>query len=118
MQSGVEVANGKITGTLKFIEGGLAQSGPLAGDGYFLALKFLTKNIGGWDAYTSVKVALDPSASGMQPVEILTDPDKNGVFKIKDDLSQSFKVISTFEVDGDPVTKTDTYDLSELTLVE
>ena len=89
MQTGVSVSDTAITGTLKFIEGGLAESGPLAGDGNFLALKFTTDD---WDAFTSVKVGLVPSASGMDLVEVKTDPDKNGVFKITNKDTQVFRV--------------------------
>lgn len=88
-QSNVSVANGKITGTLDFIEGGLAESGPLAGDGNFLALKFSATN---WSNYTSVKVGLEPSY-GTGLVEIINDPDKNAVFKITDHETQKFKVV-------------------------
>ena len=107
MQTGVSVANKKITGTLHFIEGGLATSGPLAGDGNFLALKFSAAD---WSKFTSVKVGLDPSA-GTGLVEIINDPDKNGVFKIAD-VDQVFKVVATDGID----TTTTVYDLSGLTL--
>lgn len=83
----VAVSGNSIVGTLKFIEGGLAASGPLAGDGHFLALKFT--NIDS-DA-TSVKVGLDPS-QGTGLVEIFGDPDMVGVFKIAN-TSQRLKVI-------------------------
>lgn len=84
MQSDVAVSGKKITGTLNFIEGGLSPDGPLAGDGYFLALKW--KNL---DTHTnSLKVGLKPSASGMEPVECFDDPDRNGVFKITDKDNQ------------------------------
>lgn len=105
MQTDVAVANGKITGILKFIEGGLAASGPLAGDGNFLALKFSDVDP---DA-TSVKVGLDPS-QGTGLVELLGDPDMNGVFKITDPSTQVFKVVST---DGIK-TNTQVFDLSDL----
>lgn len=109
MQTGVVVGNGKITGTLHFIEGGLAESGPLAGDGNFLALKFISDD---WNKYTSVKVGLDPSI-GTGLVEILTDPDKNGVFKVTS-KSQKFKVVAQ----NSEETKTAVYNLSGLTLEE
>ena len=83
----VAVSGNSIVGTLKFIEGGLAASGPLAGDGHFLALKFTNIDA---DA-TSVKVGLDPS-QGTGLVELINDPDKNGVFKIHDN-NQVFKVV-------------------------
>lgn len=83
----VAVSGNSIVGTLKFVEGGLASSGPLAGDGYFLALKFTNIDA---DA-TSVLVGLDPS-QGTGLVELINDPDKNGVFKIHDN-NQVFKVV-------------------------
>jgi len=76
-QSNVSVSNGKVTGTLKFIEGGLSPAGPLSGDGYFLALK--------WNApdpkATSLLVSL---VNGhMSPQEAIDDPDRDVVFKIE-----------------------------------
>lgn len=106
MQENIEIADGKITGTLKFIEGGIAQSGPLAGDGNFLALQFSDIPA---DA-TSVKVGLNPS-QGTGLVELLGDPDLNGVFKITDNETQVFMIVITTPRG----TETITYDLSELT---
>ena len=85
------MGNGKVTGTLKFIEGGLSPSGPLSGDGNFLALKFSADD---WTDYTSVKVGLEPSY-GTGLVEIINDPDKNGVFKVTDHETQKVKVVCT-----------------------
>ena len=110
MQSGVKVVDDAITGELEFIEGGLAQSGPLAGDGYFLALKFVADS---WSDYTSVKVSLYPSASNMDPVEVITDPDKNGVFKISS-TDQKFRITATKGVSS--ITKE--YSLKGLVLKE
>lgn len=98
--------NGKnIVGTLKYLE-----DGPIAGywgAGNFLALKF-----SGVDPRaTSIKVGLNPS-EGSGLVELLGDPDMNGVFKITDKTTQKFRVVIT---DGH-VTKTTDYDLSGLTL--
>ncbi len=107
MQSGITVADGAITGTLKFIAGGIAQSGPLAGDGNFIALKFVDPN--GAD---SIKAGLVPSA-GTGLVEL--DSDMNGVWKVAGQIGgvdQVFKVETT--VNG--VVKTQTFDLSGLTL--
>lgn len=114
-QSNVGVGSSNtISGTLKFIEGGLSPSGPLSGDGHFLALKFSDVDP---DA-TSVKVGLRPTYrtgervdddSGL--VELLGDPDMNGVFKVND-TSQTFKIVST---DG-TYTNTQVFDLSGLTL--
>lgn len=91
---------------MKYVEN-YVESGPLAGSGNYLALKFTATD---WDAYTSVKVGLDPSASGMELVEILTDPDKDGVFKISDKDAQNFVV----EVSDGSTTSRFEYDLSGL----
>ena len=107
MQTGVNVADNAITGTLKFIQGGIAP-GTLSGDGNFLALKFVDNNNA-----DSIKVGLVPSSSGMDLVEL--DEDMNGVFKVSGEVggvAQVLKVVTT--VNG--VAKTQIYDLSGLTL--
>lgn len=103
MQSDVSVADGKITGTLAYLDEGQLVTD--WGAGNFLALQFsdLDENA------TSVKVGLDPS-QGSGLVEIIDDPDLNGVFKITDKDTQVFKIVST---DGTS-TNTQTFDLSEL----
>lgn len=110
MQSNIVVADNAITGTLKFIENGIANSGPLAGSGNFLALKFIDENNA-----DSIKVGLVPSASNMELVEL--DSDMNGVFKISGEINsiqQVFKVVTTLN----GVSKTQTFDLTGLTLEE
>ena len=91
MQTDVVVKDGAITGTLHFIEGGLAETGPLAGDGWFLALHWSNPDA---DA-TSLKVGLQPSASGMDLVECIDDTDRNGVFKITPELNQRFVMVQS-----------------------
>ena len=109
MQSDVVVSDTAITGTLEYIEN-FAESGPLAGDGYYLALKF--SNID--DRATSVMVGLDPSqGSGM--AELITDPDKNGVWKITDKDTQVFVVESKNTSLG--LTTRQVFSLAGLTLV-
>ena len=77
------------------------------GEGNFVVLKFSDID----ESATSVKVGLDPSmGSGL--VELIDDPDKNGVFKVTDKNAQLFKVIIS---DGTKST-TKTYTLSGLTL--
>ena len=106
-QSDVAVADGKITGTLNFIEGGLAPSGYLSGDGYFLALKW--SNL---DSHTnSLKVGLVPS-EGAGMIECFDDPDRNGVFKITDKNAQKIKIVQS---DGTHK-NVQFFDLSGLTL--
>lgn len=101
----ISIVNGKVSGTLHYISDGvLAQDW---GAGNFIALKFTNLD----ESATSVKVGLDPSvSSGL--VEIINDPDKNGVFKVTDTNTQVFKVVST---DGTN-TRTQVLDLSGLTL--
>lgn len=90
MQEDVTVVGNKISGILKFIEGGLSPSGTLSGDGYFLALKWNNPDV----RATSLLVGLDPSmGSGMQ--EAIDDTDRNGVFKIADPNGQVIKFISS-----------------------
>lgn len=85
----VSDATGKITGKLKMVT-----SGPLVdrwGEGYFFGLDFSQNDLSG---LTSVKVGLDPSA-GSGLVELLGDPDLNGVFKVTDKEHQKFVVEQT-----------------------
>ena len=98
-----------MTGSLQFIEGGLSPSGPLAGDGYFLALKWSNPQ----NTVTSLKVGIVPS-QGTGLVECIDDTDRNGVFKVIDKTSQDIVLIQR---DGTH-TKTQTLDLSGLTLEE
>ena len=90
------VANGAITGTLKYLDTGALVTD--WGEGNFIALKFTDIDS---DA-VSVKVGLAPSA-GSGLVELINDPDKD---------TQKFVVIQT-DADGRP--KTQEFDLSGLT---
>lgn len=90
-QSDVAVNDGKITGELKFMEGGLSPSGPLAGDGYFIALKF--SNFASGLTYANVKVGLVPSASGMALQTL--DSDCDLVAKVTDIKNQKLKVVQS-----------------------
>lgn len=75
------------------------------GAGNFVVLKF--SDI---DAHaTSVKVGLIPSA-GSGLVELINDPDKNGVFKVSDKYNQKIAVITS---DGTN-TVSQYYDLKDL----
>lgn len=90
-QSNIAVSDGEVVGELKFIEGGLAPSGPLAGDGYFLALKF--SNFASGLTYNNVKVGLVPSVSGMDLQTL--DSDCDVVFKITDKDNQKVKIVQS-----------------------
>lgn len=104
-QSGISVVGDKIKGTLKFVKGGLAPSGYLAGDGYFLALKFSDVDA----TATSKKVGLVPT-QGSGLVEL--DEDMNVFIKIADKDNQIFEVVIT---DGTR-TGIQKFDLSELVM--
>ena len=83
MQTDVTIEGKTISGTLKFIEGGLAEEGYLAGDGYFIALTWSEPAEG----ITSVKVGLVPSLeSGL--VEGISDPDRTLVAKVTPSMNQ------------------------------
>lgn len=110
-QSNVAVADGEITGNLAFIEGGLASSGPLSGDGYFLALKY--SNFSSGLTYANVKTGLVPSASGMGLVSL--DSDTDAVFKITDKKNQKLKVVQS---DNNGHTNVQWFGLNGLTLEE
>lgn len=90
LQSGVTVADGKITGTLKMMK---AANGITSkwGIGNFLCLDFSAAD---WSAYSSVMVGLDNSA-GSGLADIIPDPDKNGLFKITDKNTQRLMVVTT-----------------------
>ena len=108
MQSDITVTRNKITGELKFIEGGLAP-GVLSGDGYFLALKWSDPA----QTVTSLKVGLQPSASGMDLVECIDDTDRNGVFKISNE-NQKFVLVQS----NDSKKTKQVFDLTGLTFEE
>lgn len=96
---------------MKFVEGGLAASGPLAGDGYFLALSLYDNTFTGLE---SVKVGLKPSY-GTGLVEILSDPDKVVVVKIANKDKQKFKVVQNRTGYNE---NTQVFDLRELELID
>lgn len=89
LQDGVNIGAGTVYGKLKYNEGW--ESGPLAGPGYFLAIKVDNTEL----EASSIKLGLVPSASGMEPVEIVGDPDMNAVFKVSDKDNQVLTVITT-----------------------
>lgn len=88
MQEDIQIGADKITGTLKFVKGGIAPSGILAGDGYFMALKFSEVD----ETATSKKVGLVPS-EGSGLVEL--DEDMNAFIKVTDVNKQIFEVVIT-----------------------
>ena len=105
MQTDLVIGRDAITGTLKYLdEGDLAS---YWGPGNFMAIQF--NNID--PRATSVRVGMQPS-QGSGLVELINDPDKNGVFKVTDKDTQKFVVISS---DGTH-TSTATYNLSGLTV--
>ena len=109
LQDNVVVADGAITGTLKYVTDYTEFSPtPALQNGNYLAVNLANND---YSQFTSVRVGLDPS-QGSGLVEIINDPDKNGVFRVAN-TSQKFKIVST-SVDG--VVNTQEFDLSDLTL--
>ena len=100
MQENVRVNDDNIAAVLKPLTSGALVD--TWGEGHFIALQFDSEN---WDDAETIRVGLDPS-EGSGLVDIKDDPDKNGVFKITNPISQVFVV----EVNG--VAKL--YDLSEV----
>ena len=101
----IVVSDTGITGTLKE----MVDSNPITdvwGTGYFMGLKFTLPA-----GCTSCKVGLNPS-EGSGLVEIIDDPDKDGVFKVTDKTTQNFRIEAI--INGSEVIQE--YDLSSLTL--
>ena len=83
-------------------------------NGNYLAVDLSSNDFTG---LTSVKIGLNPTYKNGEPVfddsglvELINDPDKNGVFKIWDNNIQKFKIVATDGVK----TKTRVLDLSGL----
>lgn len=107
IQDGVSVSGNTILGSLKYLA-----DGPIAehwGAGNFMALQFANID----SRATSVRVGMEPS-EGSGLVEIIDDPDKNGVFKVTNKNTQKFVVVTS---DGTHTVK-ETYDLSKLVCAE
>lgn len=109
LQSNVTVDGTAISGTLNYVTDYTQFSSQTElQSGNYLALKFSDID----PTATSVKVGLVPSAIGMDLVEIIDDPDKNGVFRITNKDTQKLHVVTS---DGTNE-KTQIFDLSGLTL--
>lgn len=94
LQSDIVIDSNNVAhGTLKYIEGGLAESGPLAGSGYFMALSWSAPG----DTVTSLRVGLTNS-QGTGLVDALGDPDRTVVCKITNKDIQNFTLVQS---DGD-----------------
>lgn len=107
MQSDVTVDGKEVKGTLKWLDGDNAIT-QVWGDGNFFAFDLSGNNFTG---LTSVKVGLVPSA-GTGLVEIISDPDKDGICKVENKNVQKFRIVQTDGVS----TKTQDFDLNELTV--
>ncbi|MBR4760777.1 MAG: major capsid protein [Lachnospiraceae bacterium] len=104
--SDVAVANGAVTGTIKYLSGSNAITN-VWGPGNFLCLKWSDID----PKANSIKVGLEPSA-GTGLVECFNDPDRNGIFKITNKNVQKFKIV----VSNGEHSRVQTLDLSGLTL--
>lgn len=111
MQEDVSISGKNITGVLKYLAGSNAITDRW-GEGYFFA--FTLADAGNdFTKYDSVKVGVQPS-QGSGLVEIIDDPDKNGIVKIGDKISQKFVI----QLKKGTAVKTQVFDLSGLTLAE
>lgn len=106
IQDDIEITDGVVTGTLKYVDSGALADG--WGAGNFIAFDL---SLNDFTNLTSVKVGMEPSA-GSGLMELINDPDKTGVFKVTDKDTQKFVVIQT---DGKSTVK-QSYTLSGLTL--
>ncbi len=105
LQTGVSVADGRISGTLKYVSSGSLPD--FWGAGNFLALDFSNAD----ESATAHFVGLSPSkGSGL----VQLDSDMDAAFKIADPAVQKLLVISS----NDAGSTTKTYDLSGLVLEE
>lgn len=109
LQTNVSVANKTVEGSLNYVTDYTEfSSDPTLQSGNYLALKFSNFDT----RATSIKVGLVPSAIGMDLVEIINDPDRNGVFRVTS-TTQKFRVVTS---DGTS-SKTEDYSLTGLTLI-
>lgn len=84
LQENIAVANGAVTGNLKYVTGYTAFSGDEQ-DGNFLVLKFTNS------AADEIWVGVDPSAHPERPM-VKLDPDGINIFRIADNEEQVIKV--------------------------
>lgn len=103
------VANGKASGTLKYVTGytGFSSDTDLQ-KGNFIALKWSDPAEG----VTSLKVGIVPSSIGADLVECIDDTDRNGVFRVTNKNTQKIKIVQS---DGEHE-KTQIISLKDLTL--
>lgn len=92
LQEDIEVFPNGIGGKLIYQENEIWSSGPLAGPGTFIALKFTDIS----EDLAKLEVGLDPS-EGTGLVDVLPDPDKNLVAKVTDKDTQNFVVKATYK---------------------
>lgn len=84
------IGNNAITGKSKYMSASNAIT-DVWGKGNFLAVDFEADN---WDAYTSVKVGLEPSA-GSGPAELIGEDEKDAVFKVANPRAQKLVITAT-----------------------
>ncbi len=109
VQSSISISGTSITGTLKYVDDYTEFSGdPELQSGHFLVLHWSDPD----ETATSLKVGVVPSSIGAEPVECLSDTDRNGVFRITDKNTQKIHIITS---DGENEL-TQIFDLRDLTL--
>ena len=103
MQTGLQISNGNITGTLKYLsEGALVNA---HGAGNFMALKFTSTD----PRVTQIQCRMNPGVSGW----VTLDSDMNGGWKVTNKDNQVFETKVSADGFEDVITS---YNLSGLTL--
>lgn len=116
LQDNIVIGSNAITGTLNYVEDYTGFSSKVSEqEGNYLALTLAGNDFSG---LTSVKIGLRPTYKSGEAVdddsglvEIINDPDRNGVFRISSN-DQVFKIVQT----NGTKTKTQTFSLAGLTL--
>lgn len=92
LQTNVAIANGKATGSLKHITDYTGFSDdPELQEGHYIALHWSDPE----QNVTSLKVGIVPSSIGIEPVECLSDTDRNGVFRVTNKNNQVIRIIQS-----------------------
>lgn len=107
IQEDIIVSGSAIKGKLKYLDTGDIVTEH--GAGYYIALDLSDNDFA---ELTSVKIGMSPSVDGL--TEIISETDKNGVFKVSNKFNQKFVIVQS---DGTN-SRTQTYDLSQLELVK
>ena len=92
LQSNVAIANDTASGNLAYVTDYTGfSSDPALQSGNYVAFHWSEPQ----SIVTSLKVGIVPSSTGMEPVECLDDPDRNGVFRVTNVATQVIRIIQS-----------------------